>query len=290
MVLKSRSILPVWYAESRFLHSAAIREIVDSADSFVFGRMFKTPTNSTYRDGNHILLTFCHLEYPWDCNGVLSDPPTNLASIVAATYNYEEATQQAIPRCIIDCTLKESSSTKRIIEEFKAEGFSSTAPMEDKVMRLLVTEKWKQNQVQPSYTVRLARMADLDQLVECNASSFGYPVDGQQWIKAKLQRQLESRLFSIYVVDVEGEIAAFVVLYEWVERARDLAWVQVIGTKPNFRHQGLASALLSYAIGLLAVGTKVYLEAEDQVALALYEKIGFEHVGTIVSVECLLSK
>ncbi|KAJ2450069.1 hypothetical protein EV183_004526 [Coemansia sp. RSA 2336] len=261
MVHKSRSILPVWYAESRFLHSSALREIADSTDSFVFGRMFQTPTNSTYRDGNHVLVTFCHLEYPWDCNGVLSDPPTNLASIVAATY------QPAIPRCIIDCTLKEPTSTASIVQQFESQGFTAY-PAKDKVLRLVVTEDHKK----PSSDVRQARKSDLEQLAECNASSFNY--SDKEWVTDKLRRQMESPLFTIYVV--EG-VRAFVVLFEWAERAKDLAWVQLICTRPEYRGQGLATDLLAHSISRLNVGTRVYVEAEEQ--NTLYEKLGFEHTN-----------
>ncbi|KAJ1869624.1 hypothetical protein LPJ55_005239 [Coemansia sp. RSA 990] len=271
MVHRSRSVLPVWYAESRFLHSSAIREIADTTDSFVFGRMFQTPTNSRYRDGNHVLLTFCHLEYPWDCNGVLADPPANLANIVATTY------QPAIPRCIIDCTLKEPTATSSIVQQFQSQGFS-VQPAKDKVMRLLVTEGWKHRK--PSSSIRLARTGDLEQLAECAASSFNY--SEQEWVGDKLRRQMESPLFTIYVVE---EILAFVVLFEWAERAKDLAWVQVIGTRPEYRRRGLATDLLTHSISRLSVGTRVYLEAEEQ--NTFYEKLGFEHVGTIDSVECL---
>ncbi|KAJ2511608.1 hypothetical protein GGI11_004747, partial [Coemansia sp. RSA 2049] len=61
MVHPSRSILPKWYAEDKFLETEAISATSDTTHSFVFGRMFKTPSNRTYRDGNHLRIGFCHL-------------------------------------------------------------------------------------------------------------------------------------------------------------------------------------------------------------------------------------
>ncbi|KAJ1844100.1 Dynamin-like GTPase that mediates homotypic ER fusion, partial [Coemansia sp. RSA 2708] len=285
----SRSILPAWYAESRFLFSEALRATSDSTDSFVFGRMFKTPSNPTYCQGNLVYITFCHLEFPWDCNGVLADPPKQLAAIIKRAYSYgrqqnehSDYERRVRPRCLVDCTLKDHESTDAIVREFADDGFMCTRS-HDAVMRLAVAGS------APSSVFAVSRLAGTDELpglVACAARSLGYDqANNTEWLAPKLRVQLEHPEFSVFAIRDNG-ICAFLVLFV-SDKARDLALVQVVGTLPECRRRGMATCLLQQAAGSLPSGTKVYLDAEKHMQ-GFYERLGFELVGNVESVECVL--
>ncbi|KAJ2780883.1 hypothetical protein GGI15_003386 [Coemansia interrupta] len=296
MVHRYRSTLPRWYAESKFLQSEAQSMVSDSTENYTFGHMFKTPTNSSYRDGNHLKINFCHLEFPWDCSGVLSDPPRNIAQIVKQIYATISSEQdgEIVPRCLVDCTLKDGGQVDEVIEGFRQAGFGCGEKMVDQVMCLETSEV----RGRADGKVRRVGADSLGRLVECNARSFGYDESGDtHWLGDKLERQVrQSRHFAVYAIGEDeadggphGTIDAFAVVFTPYEKARDLAYVQVMGTRPDKRRRGLATRVLSHALASLPSSVeRVYLEAFDQGAIAMYEKLGFHKVGTTTTAECTL--
>ncbi|KAJ2346077.1 hypothetical protein GGF43_005066 [Coemansia sp. RSA 2618] len=294
--------LPLWYAESRFLQSEALRAISDSTDSFVFGRMFKSPSNSTYRDGNHLRLDFAHLEFPSDTQVSCADPPAKLAQIVARAYNYDDyeggVRRSVMPRCVIDCTLNNTQDTEQIVQDFERHGFACERQIVDPVLCLRITPSIHKSVSQALQTdddstivCERARARQLRELVACNARSFGYDAKGDVgWLDEKLRRQIEApEQFCVLVARDGARVVSFVVIYTAVEKAPRLSLVQVVGTDPAYRRRGLAARLLRHAVSRLRVGTSVYVDAGDHAAVALYQSLGFEEVGEIVTTECVLS-
>ncbi|KAJ2822650.1 hypothetical protein FBU31_004529 [Coemansia sp. 'formosensis'] len=275
MVHHGRSILPKWYAEAKFLQSESMRMVSDTTDNLIFGRIFRTPTNREHRDANHLRMSFCHLEFPWDCNGVLADPPCEIARIVK---------EIGVERCTVDCTL--TGDVDGVLGRFEKNGFSCERGIEDLVMCLDTSS------VRLDASPRVTRVTEgkvMDVSI-CNSRSFGYSDDvPPAWLVEKLLRQLrQPDSFRVYALHVQERVAAFVVIYMPWEKSRDLAFIQVIGTDPECRRQGLAYEVLAHAIALLPKGVRVYLEAIDLAAIALYEKLGFIAVGKAMSAECWL--
>ncbi|KAJ2516614.1 hypothetical protein H4217_004472 [Coemansia sp. RSA 1939] len=218
MVHPSRSILPKWYAEDKFLETEAISATSDTTHSFVFGRMFKTPSNRTYRDGNHLRIGFCHLEFPYDCNGCLAEPPSNIAQTVTAIYNRVSPASSAVQhrrhdagakekdedegacvlaRCVVDYTVQpDAGLVDGIVRQFAGLGYRCERGLEDTVMRLVVEDgeggsaagsgsrsgrlqSRKSQDPRPVPTIRkLAGHSMIPQLVDCNARAFGYDATG----------------------------------------------------------------------------------------------------------------
>ncbi|KAJ1788234.1 hypothetical protein LPJ59_005574 [Coemansia sp. RSA 2399] len=310
MVHPSRSILPKWYAEAKFLESEAIGATSDTTHSFIFGRMYKTPSNRTYRDGNHLRINFCHLEFPYDCNGSLSEPPDNIAATVTTMYKkcpyqsqpFEDdgAEGSVLARCVVDYTVQgDAALVASIVDQFDGAGYKCERGLQDSVMRLVVAQKEKEKEEEPCSSARpsavIRRLVDcdaLEQLVACNAKTFGYDAAGDAgWLLAKLARQInQPKAFSVYVAMERDKVVAFAVIYNPTDKVPDLAFVQVVGTDPDHWRQGLASAVIRHALGQLPAGTRVYLEAFEKHAIELYQNIGFEKVGTVHSTECMLFK
>ncbi|KAJ1666871.1 hypothetical protein IW140_002472 [Coemansia sp. RSA 1813] len=316
MVHSSRSILPKWYNEVKFLESEAISATSDTTHSFIFGRMYKTPSNRTYRDGNHLRINFCHLEFPYDCNGCcLAEPPDNIAQTVSTMYKASWQNQppedggvkegSVLARCVVDYTVqRDSKLVSAIVEQFDSAGYKCERGLEDIAMCLKVTEdavrsaRSRISSVCPSVAIR--RITDysvLDPLAECNAKAFGYDAMGDTaWLRTKLARQIsQPKVFSVYAAmdNTPGsgsKVLAFAVIYRPAEKVPDLAFVQVVGTAPKHRRRGLASAVLQHALEQLPAGTLVYLEAFERHAIALYKNIGFKEVGKLYSTECMLLK
>ncbi|KAJ1814668.1 hypothetical protein LPJ60_005971, partial [Coemansia sp. RSA 2675] len=263
MVHRARSILPRWYAEAKFLQSESMREVSDTTDNFIFGRIFRTPTNREHRDANHLRIAFCHLEFPWDCSGVLADPPLDIARIVKDI---------GVDRCTVDCTL--IGNADNVLGGFEKMGYLSERGLEDLVMCL------DTGSVGLGESRRATRVTEKEVLdvALCNSRSFAYGDDvPPAWLVEKLMRQAQQPdSFRVYAVYVRERVATFVVVYTPWEKSRDLAYVQVMGTDPEFRRLGLAYEVLAHAVALLPKGVRLYLEAVDSAAIALYEKVGFK--------------
>ncbi|KAI8319677.1 hypothetical protein GQ54DRAFT_264923 [Martensiomyces pterosporus] len=282
MVHRSRSILPKWYAEDKFLLCESMRTLADVTENFIFARLFLTPSNRDHHDGNHLHMDFCNLEFPWDCNGVLADPPENIPELTVQTYQ----AQGLVPRCTIDTTLKDDA--KVVVDRFVQRGFECERDMQDTVMLLSVGDPCvfaKSGKVR-----RITDRRDVGRLTTCNARAFGYDKSGDtEWLDEKLRRQVERPdEFAVWVLEEQDEVAAFAVMFTPRKKARNLAFVQVVGTDPQHRRRGLAQEVVVHALAHLAQGTRVYLEAFEEGPIELYRKIGFETVGTTVTTECWL--
>ncbi len=79
-------------------------------------------------------------------------------------------------------------------------------------------------------------------------------------------------------VRVDGKIAGFVAVDV---RAREkLAWIATIGVLPEYRRQGLATALLEACEARLRVARiKLSVRASNAAAQSLYQRLGYREVG-----------
>ncbi|KAJ2899971.1 hypothetical protein IWW38_000769 [Coemansia aciculifera] len=293
----ARSILPRWYAECKFLHSDSIRLVSDSTDYFTFGRIFRTPTNPRHQDANHLRVDFCHLEFCHDyfCryHTALCDPPHDIAGIAKRDLTVE--------RCTIDFTLM--GPVDDLIDSFVAGGYQChDRDLVDLVMCRETESPAVAAAAFPSKAservTRVLDPRDIVDLAQCNARSFNYSSASDTdtktspppaWLVEKLGRQMrQPDNFHIYSLDHR----AFVVLFVPPrEKARDVALVQVIGTDPAARRQGLATEVLAHALSCLPPEvSRVYLEVlgHEEGARTMYEKLGFAVVGTCRSAEFFL--
>ncbi|KAJ1878499.1 hypothetical protein H4R99_008342 [Coemansia sp. RSA 1722] len=279
MVHRHKSTLPQWYAESKFLETEATSKLSDQTLNYTFGHLFQTPDNPHYHNGNQLQINFCHLEFPWDCTGALADPPLDIPGILRKLSPHTA-------RCIVDCTLKEAVDVDRLLKGFEKAGYKCDRGLVDHVMCL---DLQKQPIPIAAKQGHLANAGELDALVRCNQRCFGYEDAG--WLRIKLQRELDQQeWFRVFAItDGNGDIGAFAVTFVPVEKAPDLALVHVVGTVPECRRRGLASAVLSTAIaGLPTSVSRVYLQACDPAAISLYNKLGFEEVGKTITAECYM--
>ncbi|MBD5786812.1 ribosomal protein S18-alanine N-acetyltransferase [Cellulosimicrobium terreum] len=134
------------------------------------------------------------------------------------------------------------------------------------------------------YEIRLRplRAADLDRVVELERELFGRGA----WTYGMLADELAG-LGRWYVaaepVRLYAAGAQPVVGYAGLWFDGDVAQVMTIGVDPNFQHQGVGSTLLEALIGrsrdLRASALLLEVRVDNDPALALYAKYGFEQLG-----------
>ena len=81
---------------------------------------------------------------------------------------------------------------------------------------------------------------------------------------------------------VDGQVAAYTVY--WLDEQNRDGHLEPVGTRPEFRQNGLARAVITHAMARMqALGmTRVTLnhDAENVAAKRLYESLGFVHTDT----------
>lgn len=264
----------MWYTEYRFLKTQLTARVSDTTEYFTFGCMFRTPSNPTHQEANQLLITFSHQELPWEQENTAGDPPQDIAQIVKRTLTH--------PRCVIDGT-RHRPLLDEMLSRFRANGYTCEANMVDQILCKQVANSCSYPEIK-----RLSR-SDLDQLIVCNARSFGYDRSNDTlWLHEKLGRQISNpREFRVYGRYMDQRIVSFAVVFV-PSKCSQLAYVQVVGTDPGYRRQGHARRVLEHALGQLPLGADVYLEAVEEGPIAMYRQAGFQRAGEIVSAECYL--
>jgi ribosomal-protein-alanine N-acetyltransferase len=124
-------------------------------------------------------------------------------------------------------------------------------------------------------SIRPARPADLDRIMEIERLSFAHPWSRQAFVE-ELERSF-SRL-EVLLHDRTGEVIAFI--NYWV--VHDEIHVLNVAIHPDWRRRGLASQLMEHAIstGRRTASRLMTLEVRrsNTAAIQLYESLGFEVV------------
>ena len=90
---------------------------------------------------------------------------------------------------------------------------------------------------------------------------------------------------SFYVYEAEGRVAGFYRATRYPGRVRHVACFGTLAVDPSLHGKGIALAMLNDAIARLqADGIKrieLYVESDNAPGLRFYQKLGFEHEGTL---------
>lgn len=120
-------------------------------------------------------------------------------------------------------------------------------------------------------TIRQMTLADLPAVLAVEQRSFSYP-----WSRDNFLSALGNSRESIFVAEVEGELAGYICLWRMV----DVVHIANLAVKEEYRRRGIALRLLAEA-ERWAEGLPLTLEVRisNDKAIALYEKFGFAVCG-----------
>ena len=123
--------------------------------------------------------------------------------------------------------------------------------------------------------IRKMTMDDIEQVIAIDRVSFSLP-----WPERSFRFELTDNPASrCWVAEVDGKIAGMVVVWLIVDEVH----VATIATHPDFRRQGIAKNLLSYALQHLgtegAQSSFLEVRASNLVAQEMYRKFGYEESG-----------
>jgi len=122
--------------------------------------------------------------------------------------------------------------------------------------------------------IRSMTLADLPAVIELDELSFSQP-----WPPDAFAAELLNPNSRCWVVEVEGRVAAALVLW----RVLDEAQIATIAVHPDFRQRGIGSALLRASMdAAYAEGARIYhleVRAGNASAIKLYADFGYEIVG-----------
>jgi ribosomal-protein-alanine N-acetyltransferase len=123
-------------------------------------------------------------------------------------------------------------------------------------------------------TIRQTTLADLPAIAALHAQCF---VDA--WSEEFLRRLLSHPNASGLLIEDSGEASGFVLIQVTAGESEILS----LGVRPDARRSGLGTLLVKAAAERAALGgaSEIFLEVsvENAHARALYEKLGFRHVG-----------
>jgi ribosomal-protein-alanine N-acetyltransferase len=123
--------------------------------------------------------------------------------------------------------------------------------------------------------IRKMRMEDIEQVIAIDRVSFSLP-----WPERSFRFELTDNPASrCWVAEVDGKLAGMIVVWLIVDEVH----VATIATHPDFRRQGIAKKLLSYALQHLSIegAQSSFLEvrASNLAAQEMYRKFGYEESG-----------
>ena len=131
----------------------------------------------------------------------------------------------------------------------------------------------------PGYRLRTVGAADLDRRVEVHRAAFA-PSKVVADSYARLQREWPYRLDLDHVIEApDGSFASFCLA--WLDEENRGGLLEPVGTHPEHRRRGLATAVTLGALGSLrAAGAEVAVIGSDEGSAgeAVYEGIGFRTV------------
>jgi len=123
--------------------------------------------------------------------------------------------------------------------------------------------------------IRKMRMEDIEQVIAIDRVSFSLP-----WPERSFRFELTDNPASrCWVAEVDGKLVGMIVAWLIVDEVH----VATIATHPDFRRQGIAKKLLSYALQHLSIegAQSSFLEvrASNLAAQEMYRKFGYEESG-----------
>lgn len=123
--------------------------------------------------------------------------------------------------------------------------------------------------------IRKMRMEDIEQVIAIDRLSFSLP-----WPERSFRFELTDNPASrCWVAEVDRKIAGMIVVWLIVDEVH----VATIATHPDFRRQGIAKNLLSYALQNLstegAQSSFLEVRASNLAAQEMYRKFGYEESG-----------
>jgi ribosomal protein S18 acetylase RimI-like enzyme len=130
--------------------------------------------------------------------------------------------------------------------------------------------------------LRKAKTTDIDDIVNIYSNSINYlDIESREWIESIIKRR--SRRARIYVADLKGRVAGFVIIY----KKRDKAYIDAFAVDISYRGRGIGSCLLNYVENtMLSEGVeRIYLTVKNHnnKALELYIRRGYR-ISSIVLV------
>ncbi len=130
--------------------------------------------------------------------------------------------------------------------------------------------------------IRQAERADLLAVHRIEQSVFPQP-----WPFSALESYLGEQGFLVAETDTEDgpTVTGYVIADTVPNHGTPLGHVKDLAVRPDNRREGIATALLERAIGVVAAtgaaSVKLEVRAENQEARTLYRQFGFEHRKTI---------
>jgi len=123
--------------------------------------------------------------------------------------------------------------------------------------------------------IRKMTLDDIEQVIAIDRVSFSLP-----WPERSFRFELTDNPASrCWVAEVDGKIVGMIVVWLIVDEVH----VATIATHPEFRRQGIAKTLLSYALQHMstegAQSSFLEVRASNLAAQDLYRKFGFEESG-----------
>jgi ribosomal-protein-alanine N-acetyltransferase len=123
--------------------------------------------------------------------------------------------------------------------------------------------------------IRKMTLDDIPAVIDLDQKSFSLP-----WPERSFRFELTDNPASrCWVAELDGKIIAMIVVWLMVDEAH----VATLATHPDFRRQGIAKKLLSYALQhLLAEGARssfLEVRASNVAAQAMYRQFGYEETG-----------
>lgn len=124
-------------------------------------------------------------------------------------------------------------------------------------------------------SIRRMTLEDIPSVLELDKLSFALP-----WPERSFRFELtENPASRCWVFDVEGKIAGMIVAWLLVDEAH----IATIATHPEYRRQGIARKLLTYALRYMskegAVTSFLEVRESNTAARDMYHQFGYEVVG-----------
>ncbi|MBK9924799.1 MAG: ribosomal protein S18-alanine N-acetyltransferase [Anaerolineales bacterium] len=124
-------------------------------------------------------------------------------------------------------------------------------------------------------SIRRMTLEDIPSVLELDKLSFALP-----WPERSFRFELtENTASRCWVFDVDGKIAGMIVAWLLVDEAH----IATIATHPEYRRQGIARKLLTYALRYMskegAVTSFLEVRESNTAARDMYHQFGYEVVG-----------